>query len=160
MKKLFTLIVLIASCAAISRADSFTFQMGNAVREGLLTEIHVSKDILPLVSPEIRKKIPLLGKVDGVTAVTVFTAQNEEAVNRCYQILNSSFTYSEETSLLLVNAEWKEYTAIYGTKNSQGQDYFDRIIMFTSDGTQGQILVVYGTITPQVLAVIKDSASK
>ena len=159
MKKLFTLIVLIASCAGISRADTFTYQMGNAVRKGLMTEIHVSKDILPLVSPEVRKKIPLLGKVEGVTAVTVFTAPNEQAVNRCYQILNSSFTYSE-TSMLLVNAEGKEYTAIYGTKNSKGQDYFDRIIMFTSDGTQGQILVVYGTITPQVLAVIKDSASR
>ncbi|MDE5837497.1 MAG: hypothetical protein K2H39_00420 [Paramuribaculum sp.] len=159
MKKLFTLIVLIASCAGISRADSFTFQMGNAVREGLLTEIHVSKDILPLVSPEVSKKIPLLGKVDGVTAVTIFTAPNEDAVNRCYQILNSAFIFSE-TSMLLVNAEGKEYTAIYGTKESKEQSYFNRIIMFTNEGTQGQVLVVYGTITPQVLGMIKDSATK
>lgn len=161
MKKLLTFVILIASCGFIARADFFDMGMDQLVQKGLVNEIHVSKPMLELVSPQVRNKIPLLGKVDGITAVSVYTLPDSLAVRAGYQNLSISFSDPNGvTRNLLTNSDGKEYVAIYGTLKSEEEDCYNRIIMFTNDGKKGQIVVVYGTITPEVLAEIARSVAK
>ncbi len=165
MKRLLTSLIFIISYVAISFATEFDNYMNLLVRQNVVTEIHVSKAMIDMLSPEVRKKIPLLGKVQGINTVSIYTASDEDAVNKCAKAVQQSFTlYNGKMRgrhhKLLEIKDNKGYTAVYAMENEKNAGIYDIVVLLTDDGTKGQVVAFEGEITPEVLSAIAKSVPK
>lgn len=164
MKRLLTSLIFIVSCVAIF-ATEFDILMTRLVRQNVVSEIHVSKAMVGMLSPEFRKKVPLLGKVQGINSVSIYTASDEEAVNKCALAVYNSFMMYNNTMRarhhkLLEIKDDKGYTAVYAMENEKDSGIYDLVVFFTDDGTKGQVVAFEGEITPEVLSMLAKSVPK
>ncbi|MDE6264848.1 MAG: DUF4252 domain-containing protein [Paramuribaculum sp.] len=165
MKRLLTSLIFIVSCVAVSFATEFDNYMNLLVRQNVVSEIHVSKAMVSMLSPEVRKKIPLLGKVPEINSVSIYTASDEDAVNKCARAVHNSFMlYNNKMRArhhkLLEIKDDKGYTAVYAMENEKNSGIYDLVVLLTDDGTKGQVIAFEGEITPEVLSLIAKSVPK
>lgn len=164
MKRLLTSLIFIISYVAVSFATEFDNYMHMLVRQNVVSEIHVSKSMVNMLSPEVRKKIPLLGRVPEINSVSIYTASDEDAVNRCSKVVQNCFTtYSRMRARhhkLLEIKDDKGYTAVYAMENEKNSGIYDLVVLLTDDGTKGQVIAFEGDITPEVLSMIAKSVPK
>ncbi|MDE6049850.1 MAG: DUF4252 domain-containing protein [Paramuribaculum sp.] len=163
MKRLLTLLVVITAGFSIARADYLEDQMNNLVNQNVVSEIYVSKAMLKMLPPGIQNRIPMLNKLDGLTAVTVLTAADKVAVQKCQKVLSNSLNNAITTTglgKLLEIKDSNEYSAVFGTTKSDDTKDYSRIVVYTETGDNGQVVILNGTITPEVLEQIAQSILK
>ena len=163
MKRILTSLILLVSCVALSQAYTFDQYMNSLVKETVVSEIHVSRLMLIMVSPEILDKLPLLENVEQINSVSIYTASNADAIKRCNTTIANYFSSSEQANLsdnLLEIKDGRDYTVVYGVKNGLNTSAYSVVVLFTSDGSKGQVMVFQGNITPDVLYMIGKSVAK
>lgn len=167
MKKLLLTFLMAISFSLIARADDVDTKLFYYVSGGQMTSTSVSKSMLSMVSPEVLKKLPLLGSVKEIESIGIYSTAgcglDKDAEYQVFYMINnacvSPILSSKMDKLLELKDQGSDYTVLYGLKNKGSEDY-SRIILITYGKKGCQLLNFEGNITAEVLSKIAASAAR
>ena len=167
MKKLLLTFLMILSFSLIARADDVDTKLFGFVSNGQMTSTSVSKSMLSMVSPDVLKKLPLLGSVPEIETIGIYSTAgcglDDDQLYRVFHEINnacvSPILSRPMEKLLELKDNGSDYMAVYGLKKNDGDNY-SRIVMITYGKNGCQVINFIGNITAEVLRKIAKSAGK